>query len=476
MRLLFPRTNPRSRRNVLHNGVHDPGILKAVFLAGGPGSGKSYAVSQLFGIPKSAAALMTSPGGLKLVNSDPFFEHNLRRMGIDPKTLATLPPETFAALTEGKDSPRGRAKTTREAFLRHWTDGRLGLILDGTGDDFGKIQKQSEDLRSLGYDTMMVFVNTSLEVAKKRNRQRARSLPDHLVEEIWNAVQQNLGAFQDYFGRGNIIIVDATVAGPPSEKLVAAAEAFLRRPIQNRIGKAWIASQNAAVMRTNPTGFSIKQSMLDWQIIDANGKAVQGKRFPFKKDAEAELARLNAGVSTLPPAPPPRQAAPPPVPRQVSAPAPSPAPMSSGGEYAVVDEKRKFVSASMSRAEAEKMAKELLGEISPDWDPYDRGVELMEETDWGDTAERHAFDIAQEMAEEEWEQEAEQMRRERNIRVVSASEARAIKQAMLAPKSSYSSSPSYGEPWPGYSGHGRGGFGGAGGWGPGGGRGGWGGY
>jgi hypothetical protein len=305
------------RRPVLHNGVNDPGILKAVFLAGGPGSGKSYAVSQLFAIPKDATALMTSPTGLKLVNSDPFFEHNLRRMGIDPKVLAKLPPEDFAALTEGPDSPRGRAKTTREAFLRHWTDGRLGLILDGTGDDFEKIRNQSERLRSLGYDTMMVFVNTSLDVAKKRNRQRARSLPDSLVEEIWNAVQENLGAFQDYFGRDNIIIVDATVAGPPSEHLIAAAEAFVRRPIRNRIGKAWIAAERSkAATRSNPTGFRIKQSMLDWQIIDANGKPVPGKRFPFKADAERELARLNAGAVAIESAPVP---APTPAPARVTA-------------------------------------------------------------------------------------------------------------------------------------------------------------
>ena len=312
--LASSRSRNSMRRPVLHNGVNDPGILKAVFLAGGPGSGKSYAVSQLFAIPKDATALMTSPTGLKLVNSDPFFEHNLRRMGIDPKVLGKLPPEDFAALTEGPNSPRGRAKTTREAFLRHWTDGRLGLILDGTGDDFEKIRNQSERLRSLGYDTMMVFVNTSLDVAKKRNRQRARSLPDSLVEEIWNAVQENLGAFQDYFGRDNIIIVDATVAGPPSEKLVAAAEAFLRRPVQNRIGKAWIASQKASVMRTNPTGFYIKQSMLDWQIMDANGKPVPGKRFPFKADAERELARLNGGAVAIETAP-----APAPAPSRVTA-------------------------------------------------------------------------------------------------------------------------------------------------------------
>jgi len=233
------------------NGVHDPGILKAVFLAGGPGSGKSYAASELFGIPRGAGLAMTTVGGLKLVNSDPYFEVFLKKMGVDPKDLAKMSPAEFLALTEGAGSPRGRAKRVREAFMDKWLDGRLGLVLDGTGDDFKKIRDQSEKLRALGYDTMMVFVNTSLEVAKKRNRQRARSLPDYLVETIWTDVQNNIGHFQDYFGRDNMIIVDATVAGPPPKHLKSAAEAFVRRPVRNRIGRAWIAS-HLPTKKANP--------------------------------------------------------------------------------------------------------------------------------------------------------------------------------------------------------------------------------
>ena len=34
--------------DLLNEGVNDPGIFKAVFLAGGPGSGKSFVASQLF--------------------------------------------------------------------------------------------------------------------------------------------------------------------------------------------------------------------------------------------------------------------------------------------------------------------------------------------------------------------------------------------------------------------------------------------
>ena len=38
--------------DLLNEGVYDKGILKAVFMAGGPGSGKSYITKGLFGIPE----------------------------------------------------------------------------------------------------------------------------------------------------------------------------------------------------------------------------------------------------------------------------------------------------------------------------------------------------------------------------------------------------------------------------------------
>ena len=39
-------------KDLLTEGVLDQGILKAVFLAGGPGSGKSFVSGEIFGIPK----------------------------------------------------------------------------------------------------------------------------------------------------------------------------------------------------------------------------------------------------------------------------------------------------------------------------------------------------------------------------------------------------------------------------------------
>lgn len=241
----------RSRAGVQANGVYDPGILKAVFLAGGPGSGKSYVTKQLFGVPSDLALTTASSTGLKLVNSDPIFEHLLRQHGINPKDLATMPPDEFKRLTEGPNSLRKQASRKRNAFREAWVAGRLGLIIDGTGDDPDDIAQAVERLRSLGYDCFMVFVNTSLEVAQQRNAARGRSLPAHLVESIWSKCQQNIGAFQRLFGAANIAIRDATSGGPIEPQIEKQVAAFLRRPIQNRLGQDWIAAERAKKVRHN---------------------------------------------------------------------------------------------------------------------------------------------------------------------------------------------------------------------------------
>ena len=54
---------PLSHKQNLDEGVFDPGIFKAIFLAGGPGSGKSY-----------VAGKTTRGLGLKLINSDDTLE------------------------------------------------------------------------------------------------------------------------------------------------------------------------------------------------------------------------------------------------------------------------------------------------------------------------------------------------------------------------------------------------------------------
>ena len=227
-------------------GVDDPGILKCIFMAGGPGSGKSFTAMEIFGIDKKLKSSFSSTG-LKSVNSDSAFEKGLKDNGINPKKLADIEKndsELWNKIANNDDSIRNKAKQLTAKQKAFYEAGRLGMIIDGTGHVYSKIQKNKKYAESLGYDTYMVFVNTSLEVAKERNQNRDRVLSDDLLEKSWKDVQNNLGKFQNLFG-GNFRIVDNTVYKPIGKQVQKAVNAFVRKKVYNPIGKKWIQTARA---------------------------------------------------------------------------------------------------------------------------------------------------------------------------------------------------------------------------------------
>ncbi len=170
-------------------GPNDPGIFKAIFLAGGPGSGKSFIANNT-----GLKAL-----GLKMINSDILFERALTKAG-----LKSTPDNIFSPTGQ---EIRNKIKISADNLLSLYLKGNLGLIIDGTGKDYEKIYKQKTQLEKLGYETAMIFVNTNIETALKRNRQRARQLPDNIIKKMWQSVQDNMGKFQSIF-QENFIIAD----------------------------------------------------------------------------------------------------------------------------------------------------------------------------------------------------------------------------------------------------------------------------
>ena len=80
----------------LKEGVEDKGIFKAVFLAGGPGSGKTFVSRQLFGMPDSVNISMS---GMKMVNSDKELKHLLKKYGFGTD-LDKMPDDLFKQLTD----------------------------------------------------------------------------------------------------------------------------------------------------------------------------------------------------------------------------------------------------------------------------------------------------------------------------------------------------------------------------------------
>lgn len=230
--------------DILVEGVYDPGIMKAVFLAGGPGSGKSRVTSQIFGIPKE---IQFSHSGLKLVNSDPAFEHFLKKAGYGTKLnkLSKDDIDFVTGATGDENSPRLKAKKILQKKFDLYTENRLGLIIDGTGRDEDKIREQNSELKELGYDTAMIFVDTSLETALERNNARERTLPKNIVVRAWKNVQKNKSDFNRLFGKNFFVVKnennlnsDGTIDIPRDVQKII--NKFVRQPIQNPKGKQWI--------------------------------------------------------------------------------------------------------------------------------------------------------------------------------------------------------------------------------------------
>ena len=92
----------------------------------------------------------------------------------------------------------------------------------------------------------MVFVNTSLEVAHERNKERERRLPEKILEKSWKDVQNNLGKFQGLF-KSNFAVVDNSKFLKPEDAqkkfgmiVKKYINKFIKGPVKNYIGKAWI--------------------------------------------------------------------------------------------------------------------------------------------------------------------------------------------------------------------------------------------
>jgi dephospho-CoA kinase len=224
---------------ILTEGVHDKAIFKAVFLAGGPGSGKDYVLDNTL-----------AGHGLTEINSDKALEFLMDKEGLDK----TMP----AHENEKKDIVRGRAKNITELRQKLALLGRNGLIINGTGDDVEKITKIKKKLEEIGYDSSMVVVNTADEISKQRNIERGqrggRTVPEHIRKEKWDNVQAGRAEFAKMFGQNYMEFDNSEdLRTAPPEVVKAKKEEMLQlfTNVKNFVAakptsdaaKEWIASE-----------------------------------------------------------------------------------------------------------------------------------------------------------------------------------------------------------------------------------------
>ena len=224
-------------KDPLKEGINDKYTFKAIFLAGGPGSGKSTVINKLFNDPSSKQIKSLTSTGLKVVNLDQSLEYLKKKHKIPANSDDMTDDERSL---DGK--LMGKAVKIAKKQLQNYLDGKLGIIIDGTGASSNALFGKKASIEALGYDTYMVYVNTTLETALERNANRPeRKLLDKVVERVWQKVHDNLETFKSGFG-SNFMKVEAD--GNMIEKLPpgtkSAVMKFLKKPVKNKEALKWI--------------------------------------------------------------------------------------------------------------------------------------------------------------------------------------------------------------------------------------------
>jgi dephospho-CoA kinase len=224
---------------MLMEGVHDQGIFKAVFLAGGPGSGKDYVMNK------------TLDGhGLTEINSDKALEYLMDKHNLNKK----MPKKE----EEQRNIIRGRAKNMTELRQRLAIEGRNGLIINGTGEDLDKVKKIKSELEKIGYGSKMVMVHSSDEVSKQRNIARGkrggRTIPEKIRKEKWQGAQNNRSEFAKMFGNDyheydnshDAMTAHPTIRAAKEQELLDLhkhVKDFVANPTDNEKAQKWIAGE-----------------------------------------------------------------------------------------------------------------------------------------------------------------------------------------------------------------------------------------
>ena len=281
---------------MLVEGVQDKAVLKAVFLAGSSGSGKSTVAKKLFGL--SGMGLTAS--GLRLLSSDELYMRALEKKGVSLKDAG-----------KSKYQPLRWAQINKiDKIIKLTGQQRQGVIFDNTGNNYEWYAKIRSRLEKQGYDTMMVFVDVPLETALKRNKARERVVPDSVVKSTWSKVNANKKKYKSLFGK-NFVEIDNQDGSGVNKEAMRVVNKFVNRPVQNPKGKKWMKAEMEKLgieklgSKGTPFGLEGIGAGLEFDHKAGNPPAVQKLVKPPKKVKPAKpkkdpVEEYLAGVKSIP--------------------------------------------------------------------------------------------------------------------------------------------------------------------------------
>lgn len=201
-------------KSYLNEGINDVGVFKAVFMAGHPGAGKTYTLSKI----KSGSI---EP---RVVNTDKLF---------------FIFKDWF---DEGWSEISPAVKDISLNQLALYINSVLPLAIDGTAGKPEAILRRRGLIESFGYDTGMIFINTSLETAleraEKRGKGHGRRVDPDFIKQSYDYIQKIKNWYRSKFDDWLEINNDE---GQLNNKVITNAfkhmSNFYMSPIDNPVGR-----------------------------------------------------------------------------------------------------------------------------------------------------------------------------------------------------------------------------------------------
>jgi cytidyltransferase-like protein len=220
----------------LHESV-DRGQFCAIFVTGGPGSGKDIVIREAI-----AEARIVE---LNFIQARDYLA--------DKQKLSE------------------QSNDTRREAIRN----RGPLIINGPADDIEKISYIKEELEELGYQTMMVFVTTDNETSKERNTLLSRMMVESVRHDKWNKAQKNIIQFSEMYN--NLVTFDNTGNLDTKEEdinnIYQSTKEFLDSIVINETAEDWLNRRYKS------------SSLFGEENVKKNSKSIQqktvGKYNPF---------------------------------------------------------------------------------------------------------------------------------------------------------------------------------------------------
>ena len=238
------------RKGMGLNESVDRGQFRAIFVTGGPGSGKDIVIREAIAESRIVE--------LNLVQACEYLADKQK-------------------LSEKSNDFRKEGIRTRGP-----------LIINGPADDNNRIGYIKEELEELGYETLMIFVNTSNEASQERNSMLSRMMTESIRQDKWLKAQGNTKYFNESFT--NFIEFDNTGKIETKEEditeIYLTTKLFLDSRVINEIADDWFTRNNRVDINERIA------SLFKENNVKTNSKSIQLKT----------IGRYNSSLSAKGPA------------------------------------------------------------------------------------------------------------------------------------------------------------------------------